>query len=179
MTAKNGKSNRVPRQMQSKFEEIASLSDEFCQEYLNDEYAEIVRKATAALCRKRPSPLTRGRISVWACSIVNAVGYVNFLSDRSNPPYISSSDLCKAFGVGQSTASNKAKEIRLALKMRPFDPEWSLKSLTDRNPLVWTLIINGTMVDTRDLPEEIQEALVDEGYLPYMPPSRSSNLNED
>ena len=109
MTAKNGKSNRVPRQMQSKFEEIASLSDEFCQEYLNDEYAEIVRKATAALCRKRPSPLTKGRISVWACSIVNAVGYVNFLSDSSNLPYISSSDLCKAFGVGQSTASNKAK----------------------------------------------------------------------
>ena len=54
-----------------------------------------------------------------------------------------------------------------------MDPEWSLRSLTDRNPLIWTLIIDGVMVDARDLPQELQEALVEEGYLPYMPPSRS------
>jgi len=32
---------RVPKQMQPKFEEIVSLTDNFCQEHLNDEYAQL------------------------------------------------------------------------------------------------------------------------------------------
>ena len=173
MPARKSKSERVPREMQPMFDEIVSLTDGFCQAHLDDEYAQIIRQAAAALCRKRPSPLKRGRLDIWACSIISAVGTVNFLSDRSAEPYISFADLCKEFGAGQSTISNKAKQIRDSLKMRRFDPEWSLQRLTDRNPFVWTLTIDGLMVDTRNLPAEIQEALVEEGYLPYMPPPRT------
>ena len=43
--------------MRAKFEDIVALTDEFCQERLNEEYRQVVREATAALCRKRPSPL--------------------------------------------------------------------------------------------------------------------------
>ncbi len=52
---------RVPKQMQPKFEEIVSLTDIFCQEHLNDEYAQLGRKLAAALSRKRPSPLATPR----------------------------------------------------------------------------------------------------------------------
>ena len=172
MPAQKKKSERVPKQMQAVFDEITSLTDGFCHAHLNEEYQEIIRRATAALCRKRPSPLERGRKDVWACGIVNAVGMVNFLFDRSNEPYVSSADMCREFGVAQSTASNKSKQVRDLLKMSRFDPNWSLKSLTDRNPLIWTLIIDGYMVDARDLPYELQEILVEEGHLPYMPPPR-------
>ena len=55
MTKPAGK--KVPKQMQSKFEEITALTDAFCSAYLNTEYAELSRQLTAALCRKRPSPL--------------------------------------------------------------------------------------------------------------------------
>jgi hypothetical protein len=164
---------RVPKGMQAVFDEVVSLADDFCQAHLNEEYAQIVRRTAAALCRKRPSPMARGSTAVWACGIIHAVGTINFLFDRSNPPYVSFAGLCTGFGVGQSTISNKSKQIRDTLKMRRFDPGWSLQSLTDRNPFVWTLIIDGLMVDTRDLPQEIQEALVDDGYIPYMPPPRS------
>jgi len=52
---------KVPKQMQGKFEEITALTDAFCVQHLNDEYADLSRKLTAALCRKRPSPLSKGQ----------------------------------------------------------------------------------------------------------------------
>lgn len=170
---------RVPKGMKPVFDDVVSLTDNYCQTHLNEEYAQIVRRTAAALCRKRPSPMARGRTNVWACGIIHAVGTINFLFDRSNPPYVSFADLCAGFGVGQSTTSNKSKQIRDLLKMRRFDPDWSLRSLTDRNPFVWTLIIDGLMVDARDLPQEIQEALVEDGYLPYMPPPKRQRPGVD
>ena len=59
--AKVSKTEKVPKQMQSTFDAITALTDEFCREKLNEEYAQLVRQVTAALCRKRPSPLTKGR----------------------------------------------------------------------------------------------------------------------
>ena len=65
---------KVPKQMQSKFEEITSITDAFCQQHLNNEYAELSRKLAASLCRKRPSPLVKGQAKSWACGMVHALG---------------------------------------------------------------------------------------------------------
>ncbi|SJM94893.1 DUF6398 domain-containing protein [Crenothrix polyspora] len=73
------KSVRVPEQMQDKFNSIVVLTDTFCDQYLNDEYKEMVRLAVAALCRKRPSPLLKGKENTWAAAVVHALGMVNFL----------------------------------------------------------------------------------------------------
>ena len=62
-------SEKVPPQMQSKFDEITKLTDAFCSQYLNGEYAQMSRQLTAALCRKRPSPLTTGKANSWACGM--------------------------------------------------------------------------------------------------------------
>lgn len=40
-------------------EEIDRLVDGFCREHLNEEYAELCRRLTDKLARKRPSPLLR------------------------------------------------------------------------------------------------------------------------
>jgi len=53
---KTTKSENVPESMRAKFEELSRLTDHFCKEHLNDEYAQLCRYLTAALCRKRPSP---------------------------------------------------------------------------------------------------------------------------
>ena len=53
--------DKVPKQMQDKFEEITNLTDAFCSQYLNAEYTEMSRQLAAALCRKRPSPLATGQ----------------------------------------------------------------------------------------------------------------------
>ena len=38
------------------------------------------------------------------------------------------------------------KQVRDLLQMNRLDPDWSLKSLTDQNPFLWTLIIDGYVV---------------------------------
>jgi hypothetical protein len=59
---------------------------------------------TAALCRKRPSPLTSGKPSTWACAILYALDQVNFLFDRTQTPHLTPKELCAGFGVSTSTA---------------------------------------------------------------------------
>ena len=163
------KSEKVPKPMQSKFEAISTLTDAFCQTHLNDEYAQLARQATAALCRKRPSPLATGREVTWACGIVYALGFVNFLFDKSQAPHVNATDLCQGFGVSKSTGSAKAKSVRDLLRMSQFDPHWCLPSKMDENPLAWMITVNGYIVDARSLPRDIQEVAYQKGLIPYLP----------
>ena len=55
--------------------------DAFCKQHVNDDYADLCRKLTAKLGRKRPSPLVSGLPNTWACGIVRAIGWVNFLDE--------------------------------------------------------------------------------------------------
>jgi len=63
------KSERVPKPMHATFNAIVALTDAFCRAHLNEEYAQLARQATAALCRKRLSPLATGHLKTWACGI--------------------------------------------------------------------------------------------------------------
>ena len=93
----------VPKAMQPAYDAVTSLTDAVCAARLDDEYRDLARAMTAALCRKRPSPLASGQPRTWACGIVYALGQLNFLQDKSFKPYMSTADLCAAFGVGVST----------------------------------------------------------------------------
>ena len=87
----------------------------------------LCRKLAAALARKRPSPLTRGKPEVWACAVVRVIGWVNFLDDSSQTPHMKLTAIDKAFGVAESTGQGKAKAIRDLLKIRQFDFHWMLR----------------------------------------------------
>ena len=43
---------------------IVGMTDQFCRDHLNDEYAVLCRKLAEKLARKRPSPLARGKPEV-------------------------------------------------------------------------------------------------------------------
>ena len=79
-------STNVPSDVRPKYEAITALTDAFCKEHLNEEYAELCRGLVAALAHKRPTPLTRGKEEVWACGIVRTIGWVNFLDDPARSP---------------------------------------------------------------------------------------------
>lgn len=159
----------VPKAMQGVYAAIVELTDAFCQEHLNDEYAVLCRSAVAALARKRPSPLARGRLEIWACAVVHAIGTVNFLFDKSQTPYISVDDLYAHFGVSKSSGGNKAKLVRETLGMSPLEAAWLLPGRIAENPVVWLIQVNGIIVDARDLPREIQEIAYQRGLIPYIP----------
>jgi hypothetical protein len=110
------KSERVPKPMQATFDAIVALTDTFCRAHLDEEYAQLARQATAALCRKRPSPLSTGNVKSWACGIVYALGAVNFLFDTSQQPTMKAAEVCAGFGVSAGTGSAKAKVVRDALE---------------------------------------------------------------
>jgi hypothetical protein len=167
------RSKSVPKNMQARYDQIVGLTDEFCQKHLNDEYRELAQAMAAALCRKRPSPVVSGQPRSWACGIIYALGQVNFLSDKATPPYMTMADVCAAFGVSPSTGGAKARAISDALKLRPvFDPEWTLPSMMDKNPLVWMAEVNGYLVDLRHMPREVQEIAFEKGMIPYIPDER-------
>jgi len=155
--------------MQATYEAITSLTDAFCREHLNEDYRVLAQRMTAALGRKRPSPLASGQPRTWACGIIYVLGQINFLTDPSTQPLMTTADLCARFGVGQSTASAKARVISQALDTSRLNPEWSLPSLLDQNPLVWMAEVNGVLVDLRDMPREVQQIAFDEGMIPYIP----------
>ncbi len=159
----------VPKAMQPAYDAVTALTDAVCRDHLDDEYRDLARAMTAALCRKRPSPLAAGQPRTWACGIAYALGQLNFLSDRSFKPYMSTKDLCAAFGVGASTAQAKAAAIRAALGANRMDPAWMLPSRAARNPLIWMAEVNGFLVDLRDMPREVQEIAFEKGMSPYIP----------
>jgi hypothetical protein len=121
---------RIPAALRHDVEQIFELTDPFCAEHLDAEYAELVRKLVAKLARKRPSPLLRGDLRNWAAGAIHAVGSVNFLFDRSQRPHLTGNDLSHLTGVPKSTIANKAKVIRELLGIRPMEPEFGPRRRT-------------------------------------------------
>jgi Domain of unknown function (DUF6398) len=163
--------NSVPKLMLPVYEKIVGLTNKVCDKHLNSEYRDLARAMTAAL---RPSPLASGQPRTWACGNAYALGRVNFLGDKSFSPYMTTADLCTAFEVGESTVHAKARVIEEMLGTRPFDPQWTLPSLVERNPLVWMAEVNGLLVDLRDMPRDVQEIAFAKGVIPYIPADRKN-----
>ena len=162
-------SERVPAALQEKFNVISQATDAFCDQRLNDDYKKVIRSALAALSRKRPSPLLKGKDNAWAAGVVHAVGMVNFLFDPEQTPHCKAPEIYAHFGVGASAGQAKSKETRDALGMSQFSPEWTVASNMDKNPLVWMLEVNGLVVDARHMPLEMQEIALARGLIPYIP----------
>jgi hypothetical protein len=163
----------IPTRLRPIYDGLVSRTGAVCREHLDDEYAQLCRRLAAALCRKRPSPVTRGRIDSWACGIAYAIGSVNFLSDKSQTPHATMAELCAFFGVSPSTGAAKAAELRRIFRMHPMDPAWCLPSKLDDNPLAWFITVNGFPIDARHAPREVQEEALRLGLIPYMPGRRT------
>lgn len=160
---------KVPQRMQTTFDSFSKLTDEFSQLHLNNEYRILLRKLIAALCRKRPSPLLQGNVRTWIAGMIHALGTANFLFDRTQQPHISSSFISEHFDLGQSTMSNKSKQIRDMMKISHWNPNWMLSKRIEDSSLIWMISLNGFIVDARWLPKEIQEEAFERGLIPYLP----------
>jgi hypothetical protein len=159
-------SSHLPSSTRQKAEEIATLTDHLCSEHLDAEYGALCRKMIDKLARKRPSPLVRGRGSIWAGAVLYAVGSVNFLFDPQQRPHLSASQLSTLTGVPQSTLANKARIIRELLRIVPLQPEFCRRELLADNPLAWLIQVNGVIVDVRTMPPAIQEEARRKGLIP-------------
>jgi hypothetical protein len=162
----------VPEAARPACDAIVALTDRFCQAHLTWEYQMLCRKLAAALARKRPSPLARGKPEVWACAVVRVIGWVNFLDDSGSSPHMKLTAIDKAFGVAESTGQGKAKAVRTLLKIRQFDHHWMLRKRIEESPMAWMVEVNGFILDARHLRREVQEEAYRKGLIPYVPGDR-------
>jgi Domain of unknown function (DUF6398) len=161
---------RVPKALRGNVGEILAITDRLCWEHLDAEYAELCRQLVAKLARKRPSPLERGALRVWAAAAIYAVGSNNFLFDPSQVPHITADRLSELLGAPKSTMAGKAKRIRDALGLEArMDVEFCRRELLDDHPLAWLVEVDGMIVDARWLPAELQAEAHRRGLIPDLP----------
>ena len=160
---------KIPRGLRPVVEEIVGITDSVCLSVLDEEYADLARRAVAKLARKRPSPLQAGRRATWAAGVVYALGHVNFLSDPASEPCVTADQLSAAFGVATSTMSSKARQVRDLLRISHFSPEFQRADVVAQNPLAWIIEVNGLAVDARHVPPGIQAEAYRRGLIPYIP----------
>jgi len=164
--------SRIPEAVRRQAEEILSLTDAFCAKHLDGEYGELCRRLVAKLARKRPSPLARGDLRIWAGGAIYTVGAVNFLFDRNQRPHITADRLSELIQIPKSTLANKARTIRDALKIGPLDIEFCRREILERHPMAWMISVNGFLVDARTMPPEIQAEARRRGLIPDLSPSQ-------
>jgi len=178
-TRTTGSGSTTSAAVRTAHEKIVGMTDAFCGEYLDNEYGVLCRKLAGVLARKRPSPLTNGKPESWASGIVRVIGWVNFLGDPSQPHHMKMTDIDEGMGVSEATGSAKAKAIRVLLNIHPLDPEWTLPSRMQQNPMVWLIQVNGLIADARHPPREIQEEAVQKGLIPYIPADQTNESDDD
>lgn len=168
-TLNNPGPKQVPTALLGKYQEITSLTDQFCKDFLTSEYAVLCHAMASTLARKRPSPLSTGKATTWACGIVYSLGRVNFLFDKSQTPHMRADELPAHFGLGAKTGAAKSTVIMGLLRISQMDPQWTLASRLAENPRAWYIQIGGYVVDARELPREVQEDVFRRGLIPYLP----------
>jgi AcrR family transcriptional regulator len=165
---------KVPRTMRPRVAEILAITDELCAAYLDREYGELGRELVARLARKRPSPLARGDVRIWAAGALYALGQINFLFDRSQQPHLTADQLAGHLGVVKTTMANKAAAIRRTLDLGYYEPGLTRQSLYEDHPLAWIVQVNGLLVDARTLPAEIQDEARRRGLIPDLQARRAA-----
>ena len=91
--------------VEEKSRKLTEMTENFCNEYLDEDYRQLCGKLINKLSRKRNVPFLSGRIEIWAGAIVYAIGSINFLFDKSFKPYATAEDICNLFSISKSTTS--------------------------------------------------------------------------
>jgi hypothetical protein len=160
---------RIPESLRRQTQEVFELTNAFCARHLDAEYAELCRRLVARLARKRPSPLLRGDLRIWAGAVIHVVGSLNFLFDRTQRPHLTAHQLSALTGIPMSTLANKARLIRDVLRIGVFEPELCRREILESHPMAWMISVNGLIVDARTMPPEIQAEARRRGLIPDLP----------
>lgn len=140
-----------------KEQQLIKLVSGFCQEKLNEEYELLCVALVKKLGRKRVVPFMKGKLEIWAAAIVNTIGILNFLFDKSFEPYIASSEIHEYFGTKSSTISTKSRTILEMQKLTYYNPEFSTQQMRENNPILQYVVVDDLFVPLDTLPEIYQE----------------------
>ena len=83
--------------IESKKAEILVPIQEFCKLKLDDNYYQLSVKLIDKLGRKREVPFMSGKPEIWSAAIIQALGTINFLFDKSSESYVSLKEILDFF----------------------------------------------------------------------------------
>lgn len=154
--------SKEKEKLKERIGKITELATSFCIQKLNEQYFGLAEKVIGKLSRKRPSPLRRGKEEIWAAAVVHAIGYVNFLYDKSFEPYITFDELNDFFETKKSSVGNKAAEIRKMFKMdRLSNFDFMTDNRKENHPFFNMVMVDGLIVPISSIPQEYQQIVKD------------------
>lgn len=160
---------RIPAAMRPLAASVIAITDAVCLEHLDSHYADLCRRVVAKLARKRPSPLIRGDLTIWAAGVIYCLGQMNFIFDPTQPMHATADDLSSWLGLKKTTMANKARLVREGAGMRDLDAGYLHPDTVEALGLAWLVEVNGMAVDARHLPVELQVEAFNRGLIPGVP----------
>ncbi len=132
--------------------EIKKLIQDFCSQYLNEEFEGYSLKLYDELVREKI--ITRGRNEIWAAAIVYVIARLNFLFDPEHEYFITADTICDFFNTKKSTTGNKATQIVDILDIGIGSEGLCNKEITDMLTFHVTpegFILSKTMIQNHEL----------------------------
>ncbi len=111
--------------------EIKKLIQNFCGVHLNKEIEGFSMKLCDDLSGVEGVNLSRGKIEIWAASIIYVIARLNFLFDKKDEAFITADVLCDFFNAKKSTVGNKATVIERKCNLSHGEERYSSQHIID------------------------------------------------
>ena len=152
-------------------DDIKVLVQSFCDEYLSDELKSYAFELTDMISRKKLISLYKGKMEIWASSILYVIARLNFLFDHSNEYFIKGDVLFRFFDTKKTTVSNKAREIEDKCNLQIGSEGLCSSDISDAFTFYQTpegLIIPKSMIEGNSFEIETMDDREFPGYEEYL-----------
>ena len=117
--------------MNKQQKEIKKLIQKFCLVELDKEQNRFAIDLLKLIISDPVLDIDRGKVNIWAASIVYVIARLNFSFDKESDTYISIDQLCDFFGTVKSTTGNKATQIEQAYEITPGDEDFTKPEIAE------------------------------------------------
>jgi hypothetical protein len=163
-------SRLTPKHDPERLAKIFITAADFCGKHLNHDYSQVCLNLLIHVDQERDLALDKGTIVDWAAALVHVAGFVNFLDDPANEPFMKLADIARHLGVAKSTMENRSRSIRKVLEIDRLSCAFCTIPVLAHNPQVWFLENEkGFIFDVRQAPREVQEQAFAAGLIPWIP----------
>ncbi len=156
-------------------QEVIKLTNRFCLEHLNMEYASLCEKLVKKLCKESSIQFVDGDFELWAASVIHAIGSINFLFDKTFEPTVEAQQIGEFYNLPYEKVTVFADKVTEKLNLQMFDTGFSTQYTLKNNPFDKIKVDeSGMLYFDNDLGQEEEEFEYD-NIIPGMEPlSRSA-----
>ena len=107
---------------------LIEMTSAFCNTFLNKYYRDWAIRLVEDLANHPDNPLKRGKLEIWAASVLCAISQFTPMFDKYENPHSSIKELCYYFQVKEPTVYSKARTIMQLLELKKARKVLTLRS---------------------------------------------------